>query len=89
MLSENLLSNARLLDGWSSDWDLLSDEAQLAIAGSALRQASEMLARQAETLAGEIDVGSLADYGGADALRLFAAVLRTNRTASAPGAGHA
>ncbi len=89
MLSASLASDTTLLDTWSADWNLLSDEAQLAIAGSALRQASEMLARQAETLADEIDAGALADYGGADALRLFAAVVRTNRAASAPGAGHA
>jgi hypothetical protein len=84
-----MLSECPLADAWSADWNLLSDEAQLAIAGSALRQATEMLARQAETLADEIDIGTLADYGGADALRLFAAIVRSGRSASGGGIGHA
>ena len=57
-------------------WDLLSDDLQLALAREALRRAVATIAGQAEVLAGEIEAGTLADRGGADALRLFAAVVR-------------
>ena len=57
-------------------WDLLSDDLQLALAREALRRAGATIAGQAEVLAGEIEAGTLADRGGADALGLFAAVAR-------------
>ena len=58
------------------EWDLLSDEAQLALSGEALRRAVDTLAGQAELLADEIETGGLADRGGPEALRLLAAVVR-------------
>jgi hypothetical protein len=54
----------------------LSDELQLELAGQALVRAAETLAGQAECLAAEMDGGTLADQGGPEALRLFAAVVR-------------
>ncbi len=65
-------------------WDTLPDELQLELAGQALLRAAETLAGQAECLATEIEGGTLADQGGPDALRLFAAVVRgANRKAAA------
>lgn len=58
------------------DWNLLSDELQLALSSAALRQAADTFAGQAELLAGEIEAGTLADLGGPDALRLLALVVR-------------
>lgn len=73
-----------------TDWSMLSDEMQLALSREALRHAAETIAGQAELLAGEFDEGGLTDRGGADALRLLAAVVRV--TGQEPGheaAGHA
>ena len=73
-----------------TDWSMLSDEMQLALSREALRQAAETFASQAEVLAVEIDEGNLADRGGADALRLLAAVVRvTGRGDMHEVAGHA
>ena len=58
------------------EWDGLPDHLQLLLARQAMRRAAESIAGQAETLAGEIEAGSLADHGGAEALRLLAAVVR-------------
>jgi hypothetical protein len=58
------------------NWDLLSDELQLALSSAALRQAVNTIAGQAEVLAGEMEAGTLADLGGPDALRLLAVVVR-------------
>jgi hypothetical protein len=60
-----------------SDWNLLSDELQLVLSKEALRRAAATIAVQADLLAGEIEAGTLLDRGGADALRLFAELLRT------------
>ncbi len=57
-------------------WNSLSDDTQLTVARQALHHAFEILAGQAEGLAGEIDDGALADRGGAEALRLLVAVVR-------------
>ncbi len=65
-----------LCDTSRRDWDLLSDEAQLALSSEALRRAVSRVAEQAEMLAGEMEAGFLADRGGPDALRLLAAVVR-------------
>ena len=62
--------------GWAymnAAWALLSDNVQLALARETLRRAGAAIAGQVEALAGEIEAGTLADRGGADALRLFAA----------------
>lgn len=73
-----------------TDWSTLSDEMQLALSREALCHAAETFAGQAELLAGEIDEGSLADRGGAEALRLLAAVVRvTGRGDLREVAGHA
>ena len=62
-----------------SDWNLLSEDLQLALAREALRRASQSLAWQARQLAEEIEHGTITDRGGPDALRLLASlVLMTN-----------
>jgi hypothetical protein len=72
-----------------SNWNLLSEELQLALSREALRRAAEIIAGQAEVLAREMEGGGLTDRGGPDALRLLAAVVRvTDRDALEP-AGHA
>lgn len=71
------------------DWMELTDDAQLAISAAALTQAADSIAHQAEVLAGEMERGALADLGGAEALRLFAAVLRVTGREGPPVAGHA
>jgi hypothetical protein len=72
-----------------TDWHALSDDLQLALSREALRRAAETLAEQAELLAGEMDGGALIDRGGADALRLFAAVVRATNQDSFGPVGHA
>ncbi len=79
MLRENLLCN----------WDLLSDELQIALSTEALRRAVNSVADQAELLASEMEAGVLADRGGPDALRLLAAVLRQNGISGPVTAGTA
>ena len=60
------------------EWNLLSEELQLSVSREALRRAAETIAEQAEVMAREMEAGGLADRGGTDALRLFAAVVRVN-----------
>ncbi len=73
-----------------ADWTLLSDELQLVVSREALQKASDIIAEQADLLAREIDGGRLEDRGGADALRLLAAIVRLNSaTASPPVMGRA
>ncbi len=62
-----------------AEWTTMPDDLQLALSQEALRQAAEVLAGQAEVLAAEMDDGVLADRGGPDALRLFAAVIRATQ----------
>ena len=57
-------------------WDELPDDLQVTLAREALTRAGAIIAVQAEALAEEIELGNIADRGGADALRLFAAILR-------------
>lgn len=71
------------------DWNLLSEDLQLMLSREALRRAAETIAGQAEILAEEMEVGTLADRGGADALRLLAAVVRVTGQDSLGVAGHA
>jgi hypothetical protein len=71
------------------DWHRLSDQAQLALARTALIQAAQTLALQAETLAREMEAGCIRDGGGPDALRLFAAILRINGQHGVGTAGNA
>jgi hypothetical protein len=68
-----------------SDWNLLSDDVQLALSRQALRRAAELIAGQADTLAEQIDAGIIADRGGPEALRLLASLLRTLDEPEPPG----
>ena len=61
-----------------SDWNVLSDDLQLVLSREALRRAAEIIAEQAEALAGEMECGALSDRGGPNALRLLAGVVRIN-----------
>lgn len=60
------------------DWNVLSDDMQLLLSREAMRRAAEIIAEQAEALAGEMEEGYLRDRGGPDALRLLAGVVRVN-----------
>jgi hypothetical protein len=71
------------------DWNHLSDELQLALAQEALNRAAANIASLAEELAEEFECGSLTDHGGADALRLFAAVVRVGGKDPLSAVGHA
>ncbi len=72
-----------------ADWNVLSDELQLALSREALRRAAEIIACQAETLAGEMERGGLTDRGGPDALRLLAGVVRATEADAFGQVGHA
>lgn len=61
-----------------ADWNILSDQMQLVLSREALRRAAEIIAEQAEVLAGEMEAGCLQDRGGPNALRLLAGVVRVN-----------
>jgi hypothetical protein len=63
----------------SREWNDLPNEQQIALSRAALDRAVATIANQAELLADEMECGSLADRGGPDALRLFAAVVRVGR----------
>ena len=64
-----------------SHCELIPEDLQIRVAHDALLRAVEMIVGQAEMLAHEIEVGSLPDRGGAEALRLLAAVARADRHA--------
>jgi Mor family transcriptional regulator len=72
-----------------ASWTALNDDQQLALTREALRRAAETLADHAEILAAEMDQGTLVDRGGPDALRLFAAVVRTTNRDTFGPAGRA
>jgi hypothetical protein len=72
-----------------TDWNRLTDEVQLALSREALRRAVETVVDQAEILADEMAVGTLSDRGGADALRLLAAIVRVSGEDSLRAAGYA
>jgi hypothetical protein len=59
-----------------NNWNLLSEDLQLILSREAMRRAMQAVATQAESLAEEMEEGTLADRGGVDALRLLAAVMR-------------
>ena len=71
-----------------ADWHALSNETQMTLAHAALTRAAETIACQAELLAEEIESGALADPGGVDALRMFAAVVRSQEEDPLSVAGH-
>ncbi len=54
----------------------MSEPLQLALAQQAMRQASAIIADQAELFAVQFATATLADRGAADALKLFALLLR-------------
>ncbi len=64
----------------SLEWNRLPEELQLTLAQQALRRAALLIADQAELFAAQFAVGTLADRGAADALRLFGALLRETST---------
>ncbi len=72
-----------------ADWNQLPEALQIALSCEALHRASATIAAQAEVLADEMECGSLADRGGPDALRLFAAVVRVGGQDVLAPAGHA
>jgi hypothetical protein len=71
-----------------TEWNHLPEPLQLQLATEAMRQATERLAGYAETLAHEMEGGGIPDWGGQEALRLFANVVRAVHTADY-GVGHA
>ena len=70
------------------EWNALPDTLQLALSRDALRRATETLAEHAEVLATEMEHGILYDKGGADALRLFATVVRVTNHDGPDSASH-
>lgn len=72
-----------------AEWNQLPEALQIALSHEALHRAAATIAAQAEVLATEMECGNLADRGGADALRLFAAVVRVNGQDELAPAGHA
>lgn len=71
------------------DWNHLPEDLQLTLSREALSRAAKTIAAQAEILATEMESGGLADRGGPDALRLFAAVVRVGSKSVLVPAGHA
>lgn len=72
-----------------ADWNTLPESLQLYLAQQAFRQAAETIAGQADVLACEFESGTLADRGGAEALRLMAAIVRAIGPGAEPAAGMA
>ncbi|MEO3474789.1 hypothetical protein AAFN86_23205 [Roseomonas sp. CAU 1739] len=70
-------------------WNHLAEDVQLVLSREALRRAAETLADHAEILAREMEDGALLDRGGPDALRLFAAVVRSTNRDAFGEVGHA
>jgi len=73
----------------TADWHVLSDDLRLHLSREAIRAAAAAIATQAELLADEIECGMLTDQGGAEALRLLAAVMRATGAEPAGLVGHA
>ena len=59
-----------------SEWHLISEELQLVLANQAMRRASTIIADQADLLAVQFATAILQDRGAAEALKLFAVLLR-------------
>ena len=72
-----------------TEWNSLPEPVQLYLAQQAFRQAAETIAGQAEVLAREFEAGTLADRGGAEALRLMAAIVRALGPDALPTVGRA
>jgi hypothetical protein len=71
------------------EWSRLSEDQQIELSREALCLAAANVACQAELLADEMESGNLADRGGPDALRLFAAVVRVGGKDDLAAAGNA
>lgn len=71
------------------EWCTMSDELQLAMSRQAMRQAALLIANQAELFAVQFEGGTLADRGAADALHLFATLLRETTASHLMAPGHA
>jgi hypothetical protein len=72
-----------------SDWPNLSDELQTALAQEAMRRAAMIIADQAQLFAVQFSNGTLQDRGAADALKLFAILLRETSADCLAPAGNA
>jgi hypothetical protein len=59
-----------------SEWHLISEELQLVLANQAMRRASTIIADQADLFAVQFATHILQDRGAAEALKLFAVLLR-------------
>lgn len=70
-------------------WQTMPDDLQLVLAREALQRAAATLAEHAELLACEMEMGTLSDRGGPDALRLFAHVVRATAAEPSSQVGHA
>jgi hypothetical protein len=73
----------------TTPWQTMPDDLQLVLAREALQRAAATLAEHAELLAREMEMGTLSDRGGPDALRLFAHVVRATAAEPGPQVGHA
>ena len=60
----------------NAEWHGMSDELQLLLAQQAMRRASFIIADQADLFAQQFASATLVDRGAADALKLFAVLLR-------------
>ena len=72
-----------------SEWQQISEELQLRLAQQAMRRAAFIIAEQAELFAAQFEDATLADRGAADALKLFAMLLRETSAECLRPAGHA
>jgi hypothetical protein len=73
----------------NAEWHRLSDDLQLSLAQHAMRQATGIIAHQAELFALQFNAGGLQDRGAADALKLFAVLLRETSQECLRPQGHA
>lgn len=73
----------------NEEWHSLSEPLQLALAQQAMRQAAAIIADQAELFAVQFVTQTLADRGAADALKLFAVLLRETSAECLRPIGHA
>jgi hypothetical protein len=73
----------------ASEWNVLSDDAQLQLAHEAMRRAIQAIAAHAEQLADEMEAGAIADRGGPEALRLLARMIRLSGRDTLAPAGSA
>lgn len=73
----------------ASEWSAISDDLQLALARQAMRRATHIIADQADLFAVQFSSEVLRDRGAADALHLFAVLLRETSTECLRPAGNA